>query len=258
VPRQKRQRRLPATDAEYQQFAEQFIEAVLDRRRPWLIEYLLRYQFPPVPTEEDISSGRLAMKIHQAIGSDRLVPEWFGDALQEGNQEPLVRWAKQEAKKRKLTKDELVRLLDSTRSEKLKQSLKGFNATFRFRRGPKPHITQDQYAALLKTAELLRPAVLQLLTGSPTNNSLRETLENMHEEHPDACKFLMRHEMTLEMSLKDPKLLKRAQHRPAARARVIANALAGCEYGLAFSTSLERVREAQRRLKPPPPKFGND
>jgi hypothetical protein len=176
VPKRKRHQRLPVRETEYQQFAEQFIDAVLDRRRPWLIEYLLRFGFPPAPTEEDISSGRLAMKIHQAISSDWLVPEWFGDALQEHNKEPLVPWAKQQAKKRKLTKDELARLLDSTRSEKLKQSLKGFNATFRFRRGPKPHITQDQYPALLKTAELLRPAVLQLLTELPMKDSLRETL----------------------------------------------------------------------------------
>jgi hypothetical protein len=251
VPKKQQRRRLPATGAEYQQFAEQFIGAVLDPRRPWLIEYLLRFGFPAVPSEEDIASGRLAIKIHEAISLEKWGSWWLFEALQERNREKLVPWAKQQARKRKLTTAEITRLLDSTRSETLKRSLKGFRATFRFRRGPKPHITQDEYTTLLETANFLLPAVSKLLAELSSGDSHREIPKDMYEAHADAdaCKFLLRHEMTLEKALKDPALRKRAQKRPAARARVIANAMAGCEYGYAFSTSLERVRDARRRLK---------
>jgi len=250
VPRTKPQRRLPATQAEYQQFAEQFIDAVLDPVRPWLVEYLLKREFPPVPSEDDIASGRLAIKIHEAISLDTLSPWWLYEAIQQRDRETLVPWAKHEAMDRKLTKDEIRRQLDSTKSETLKRSLKGFRATFRFRRGPKPQINRDDYVILLTTAEFLRPAVSKLLAErESTTRTLREILTYLQKDHPEACTFLMHHELTLETCLADPKLLARARHRPAARARVIANAMAGCEYGLAFSTSIERVREAKLRLK---------
>ncbi len=252
MPRKKQQRRLPATQAEYQQFAEQFIDAVLDPVRPWLVEYLLKREFPPVPSEDDIASGRLAIKIHEAISLDKLGPWWLFEALRQGNRKELVPWAKREAMDRRLTKDEMTRQLDSTKSETLKRSLKGFRATFRFRRGPKPQIHRDDYVILLATAEFLRPAISKLLAErDSTTRTLREILTYLQKDHPEACKFLMRHEMTLETCLADPKLLRRARRRPAARARVIANAMAGCEYGLAFSTSIERVREAKLRLKYP-------
>jgi hypothetical protein len=251
VPRRPRKRESPATDREYQQFAEQFIDAVLDPVRPWLVEYLLKREFPPVPSEEDIASGRLAIKIYEAISYDTLAPWWLYEATQQRDRETLVTWAKHEAMNRKLTKDEIRRQLDSTKSKTLERSLKGFRATFRFRRGPTPHIPQDEFTALLKRAELLRPAISKLLGELSQRDSLREILKDIQEEHSDACKFLMRHEMTLEKALNDPALRKRAQKRLAARARVIANAMAGCEYNLAFSTSLERVREAERRLKHP-------
>ncbi len=250
MPKTKQQRRLPATDAEYQHFSEEFIDAVLDPRRPWLVEYLLVFQFPPVLTQQEIASGRLAINMHEAITSDSLVPEWFGDSLRERKKEPLVTWAKQQAKQRELTKDEMAQLLDSTKSEKLRQSLKGLSARFGFRRGPRPHITQDQYTALLNVAELLRPAVAKLLVElSSTRYNIPKILEYLQEAHPDACKFLIRHQAKLEESLKDPKLLQRARKNPDARAWVIASAMAGCQYNLAFSTSIERVRDAQRRVK---------
>ena len=241
---------MPATQAEYQQFAEHFIDAILDPVRPWLVEYLLKREFPPTPSEDDIASGRFAIKVHEAIDLEKLGPLWLYEAIQKRDKETLVPWAKREAMDRKLTKDEIRRQLDSTKSETLKRSLRGFRATFRFRRGPKPQIPRDDYVLLLTTAEFLRPAISKLLAelGS-TTRTLREILTFLQKDHPEASKFLMRHEMTLEKALQDPALLKRAQYRPAARARVIANAMAGCEYGLAFSTSIERVREAKLRLK---------
>jgi hypothetical protein len=175
----------------------------------------------------------------------------------ERSKEKLVPWAKQQAKERKLTKDEMARLLDSLKSEKLKQSLKGLRDSFRFRRGPTPRIAQDQYKALLKTAELLRPAVSKLLVESPsTSHTLREILKYLQKDYPIACAFLLRHEFRLAEALKHPKLLERA-HKRRARAGVIASAMAGCDYKLAFSTSIERVREARRRLKQSPKSDNN-
>ena len=250
MPRNKQPRRLPVTQAEYQQFAEQFIDAVLDPVRPWLVEYVLKREFPPVPNEEHVASGQFAIKVYEAIYFGKLGPWWLYEAIHLRDRETLVRWAKREATNRKLTRDEIRRQLDSTKSETLKRSLKGFRATFRFRRGPKPQIHRDDYAILLTTSEILRPVISKLLAErDSTSRTLREILAYLQKDHPEACKFLMDHEMKLETCLADPKLLRRARHRPAARARVIANAMAGCEYHLAFSTSMERVREAKLRLK---------
>ncbi len=248
MPKQNQKRRLPATDAEYLRFAEQFTDAVLDRQRPWLFWYVWRFGFPPVPTEENIERGDLAIKIHEALTSDWIVPEWLGEALLKANKEQLVPWAKEEAKKRQLTPDQMARLLTSTTREALKRSLKGLRDTFSFRRGPRPYITHGQYPQLLTTAELLRPAISKLLAEqSSTSHTIPEILKYLQKDYPDACKFLMRHRSKLEAALNDPKLFSRARKRRAARAGVIANALAGSDYNLAFSTSLERVREAQRR-----------
>jgi hypothetical protein len=242
-----RQRRLP--DADYQQFAETFIDAVLDPRRRWLVAYLMTFGFPSIPSEQDIASGQFAIIMHEAINTDWFVPFWFDEALRERDREKLVPWAKQEAKHRELTNAEMGQLLRSMNSEILRQSLKGMRSMFRFRRGPKPHITQDQLATLQETAEMIRSAILKLLAElATTSHTIPEILKYLQTDYADACKFLMRHESKLEAALKDPKLLKRA-HRPAARARVIANAMAGCDYDLAFSTSLERAREARRRTK---------
>jgi hypothetical protein len=249
VPKQERSRRLPATQAEYQEFAQQFIDAVLDPVRPWLVECVLKREFPPVPNEEHIASGQFAIKVYEAIYFDKLGPWWLYEAIHLREREKLVRWAKREAMDRKLTRDEIKRQLDLTKSETLKRSLKGFRATFRFRRGPTPQIHRDDYAILLATAEFLRPAILKLLAElDSTTRTLPEILTYLQKDHPEACKFLIRHETTFERCLTDQKLLARA-HRLAARSRLLAYAMAGCEYRLAFSTSIERVREAKRTLK---------
>jgi len=240
---------LPTTDEEYQRFAEQFIDAVLDPVRPWLVEYVLMREFPPVPNEEHIASGSFAVKVYEAIYFEKMGPWWLYEALDKRDRETLVAWAKREAIKRRLTKDEIKRQIDSTKSETLKRSLKGFHATFRFRRGPKPQVNREDYATLVITAEFLRPAILKLLVElDSTTHTLRDILTYLQKDHPEACKFLMRHETTLEKCLADQKLLARA-HKPAARSRLLAYAMAGCEYRLAPTTSIERVREAKRTLK---------
>jgi hypothetical protein len=160
-----------------------------------------------------------------------------------------VAWAKRETIKGRLTKDEMKRQIDSTKSETLERSLKGFRATFRFRRGPKPQVNREDYATLVTTAEFLRPAILILLNQlDSTTHTLREILTYLQKDHPEACKFLMRHQTSFEKCLTDQKLLARA-HKPSARSGLLAYAMAGCEYRLAFSTSIERVREAKRTLK---------
>jgi hypothetical protein len=210
----------------------------------------LRFGFPPVPTQKNIESGDLAIKIYEAITTDWIVPEWFGNALRDDDKGQLVPWAKREAVLRKLTADQMARLLQSTTREALYGSLKAMRHEFRFRRGPVPYITDDQYLPLLTTAKMLRPVIEKLLLElSSTSHTIPEILHYLQKDHLGACQFLSNHQGRLEAALNNPKLLKRAHKRHAARARVIADALAGSKYNLAFSTSLERVREARRRQK---------
>ena len=101
----------------------------------------------------------------------------------------------------------------------------------------------------MEKADLLRPAVTALLTQlQQTKHSVSEILEYLRKDHPEASEFLLGHVNRLQLALNDPKVLRRAQKRISARARVLADAMAGTDFGLTFSTSMERVREARRLI----------
>jgi hypothetical protein len=142
----------------------------------------------------------------------------------------------------------MARLLSLGSPKVLKNSAKQLIDVFKFHHGPRPKLPAGQYAKALTTAELLRPAVLRLLQelDSATSHSLEEILKYLQTDYPDACKFLLSNISRVHQALNDPRVQNRAKKRIASRARVLADALAGSEYGLQFSTSIERVREARR------------
>lgn len=248
---QSKQQSLP-TDEDYLQFAERFIDAVLDPRQPWLVQYILAFGFPPVPTWYQIDSGALASKMRQALDAEHWnVDEWLYDALQTGDRKTLIAYFTEEATERKLTTDELSRLLACTDFKQLKKSLKGLAKPFKFRPGPTPPI-ERQYDEALKCAERLYPLLLEFLheQGRGTANTPREIINYLAKDFPESSKFLLDNLSVLEACIRDKRLFKKAKTRTYARAHVLADAIAGSVHlGRRTSTAVEYLRTERRKRR---------
>lgn len=240
---------IAARDDRFQRFAEQFVKHVLDPRQPWMIQYILAGGFGQVPNEKELATGGHALDVINCMDRDWFQPVWLVDALYSSDSPKLIPYFRQRAMEAGLTDKQLDRLLRMADPVFFKQSLKELVAPFKFHRGPKPKIPVNAYGRLLEIATLLTPALCAILTQQKqTTHSISAILEYLRKDHPQASNFLSDHINRLIQAMNDPKILRRAQTRLEARARVLADALAGTDFGLTFSTSVERVREARRRV----------
>jgi hypothetical protein len=233
-------------EIEYQRFAEQFVEMVFASN--WVFQHLLYGGFQTVPTWEELNSGEYALAVVEVSREGGVV--WqpgLAYALIDEDRQWLVQYFKKDAQKRRLAKDALARLLEACKSSVLRKSFKELARPFSSHRGPKPKLPHDKYDDLVKTAELLRPAIVEILRTN-TSRTLAETLEFLQIDHREACEFLLRRVAILRLALNHAGLRKRACKRIDRRARVLADALAGTDYALTFRTSLERVGQARREL----------
>jgi len=240
-----------ATEQEYREFAERFTDAVLDPRQPWLVQYVFVHGFPPVPTKEQINSGALAAKMWQAMDADSLIEEWLYNAIEAHDRKTLIAWFAEEAKAKELTKDELCRVLACANFKQLKKSLKELAEPFKFRPGPSPP-TERQYGEALRRAESLHPVLLHLLheQSRQTANTLPEILNYLAKDFPDASTFLLHNLSLVEACLRDQHLLGKAKTRAQARARVLADAIAGAVHlARKPSTAFEYLRTHRRKLR---------
>jgi len=105
-----------------------------------------------------------------------------------------------------------------------------------FRPGAKPKLPSDRYPAVLETAELLELAILKFLMLPKTSRTLGEALDYLKKDHRQACEFLRRHIGQFQQALADLKLQEQAKRNIKGRARVLAEAMAGADHNLAFST----------------------
>ena len=76
--------------------------------------------------------------------------------------------------------------------------------------------------------------------SSQTSHTLEEILAYCRKDYPQACEFLSRNIERFQQASKDKHVMKRATKRISAKARVLADAMAGTDYDLAFSTSIKR------------------
>lgn len=232
---------------EYQRFAEQFADCILDPRQPWLIDFVLNNGFADIPTEKEISSGRFALRVLKSFKQEPagLIEVSAYEALTKPDPAALAAWILRQSIECKLTKDQMSRLLECGTSAVVRNSLKALGKTFNSEPGAKPKLPLEQYPALLKTAEMLQPAILKFLVVPKTSRTVGETLSYLEKDYPQACEFLSRHLHRFQQALADPTLLQRAKKNVVGRARVLAEAMAGANYQLSFSTSRERVRRAR-------------
>jgi hypothetical protein len=221
---------------------------ILDPSRPWLIQYLLVRGFDTVPTWEELDSDEFALTVLIKLRRDSwLWEEWFCEALQARDRMKLIPHFKRLAIDGRLNRDHFKRLLAVGKSVVIRESLKKLGRRFSFHRGPKPKLPVWRYSEAYEVAEVLRPTIQSYLELTrKTSRTPTETLQFMRKDHPVACTFLLERIEIFERALADPSLLRRAKTRIPARARVLADAMAGTDYKLSFSTSRERVGEVRR------------
>jgi hypothetical protein len=249
VAKRETKARLNVSDAECQHFAEQFADMILDPKRPWLIQYLLVKGFETVPTWEELESDEFALTLLNKLQDESWLWEaWFYEALQVRDREKLVPYFRKLAVDGGLKKDHFDRLLAVGKSSVIRQSLKKLGKRFSFHTGPKAKLPVWRYTEVYEVAEMLRPAIQKFLElDRSTSRTSSEVLKFLQKDYPSACGFLLKRIRTFQQALADPGLLKRAKKRIPARARILADAIAGTDYHLTFNTSIERVRQARRQ-----------
>jgi hypothetical protein len=241
-------RRQKISSSEYQRFAEQFAALILDPRQPWLVDYVMNNGFAAIPTEEEIASGRIVLKMLESFKQEPtgLIEVSAYEALTKPDPRALAAWVLKRSIQCKLTRDQMSRLLDCGTSKVLKKSFKALGKTFNSEPGAKPKLPREQYSVLLETAEMLQPAILRFLAIPKTSRTLGETLSYLKKDYPQPCEFLSRHIVQFQRALDDASLRNRAKRNVEGRARILAEAMAGSNYQLTFSTSRERVRRARQ------------
>jgi hypothetical protein len=116
--------------------------------------------------------------------------------------------------------------------------------------GATPLVSPSDYPKLANCADGLRPVIRKILEERHEGNkrTVGECLEFWSQQYPEPCQFLLRHHDKLAELLNAKRLPKLAK-KLETQAHVIADSLAGCEEGLKFSTSIERVRQGRRMIR---------
>jgi hypothetical protein len=246
MPREKSKKRpglnQKVAEADYEVLAGQFADMMIDPDKQWLLEYVLYGGFSyQIESLDDLAIDILSMRNNSPLINTTLL-----NAGLSGDRKTIVKFLMDNFLQTKPSKEWLSAVLKALSSTELRRSLQKAGGLFKLRRGPTPKIPNSKYKDLAARAELLTPVMLKLLTElqSGTKRSFQELLEFWKKDHDEGCSFLLRHIGRLRQALDSLALLKRGR-KPLSRARVLAQALAGSDYGLTFSTSLVRVRQAK-------------
>ena len=202
--------------------------------------------FADIPTEEEIASGKFALKVLRYLQREPgLIEVSVYEALTKPDRKALVAWVLKHSIECKLTTDQMARVLACANSTVLRKSFKALGKTINSEPGAQPKLSPEQYPVLLETVDMLQPAISKFLAIPKTSRALGETLSYLKKDYPRACEFLSQNIHRFRQALEDPTLLQRAKKSKEGRSRVLAEAMAGANYQLTFSTSRERVRRAR-------------
>jgi hypothetical protein len=240
-PRQAQQEE-QLSEAECEEYAEVFVDKILDPSMPLLRTCMLAGIESPEALKE------LARRI--GFSRDPANPTWakdLKDALEKMDREKLVSLAKTELFSNPPT-GEQARILPTVDFGALMRNATHEAARmFTAKRGRKPKAGRREYPKIAKLGDKLYPICLKMLTEQrfETHHSVRKLLELWKQDFPKACTFLLHHVGRFESMLKDKRLRKRAT-RIESFAHLLADGMAGADYGLKPRTSIERAREGRR------------
>jgi hypothetical protein len=235
----------PITPEEADRQAQRFVDILLDKANPHARRAML--------TGLDHPEIVIALSKNIKSPPERLDPVLrvkLKSALQKGNRNALV------ALMRDLYLNDPIPPEQQNAFERifkplfLRGALLEYADTLKGKPGKAPLVDPSGYPELARRADILRPVIQRLLDERRDGNkrTAGECLNFWSQQFPEACQFLSRHSGKLEELLRMDRLPKPAE-KLETQAHVIADALAGCEEGLEFSTSIERVRQGRRMAK---------
>ena len=230
------------TEAECSQLAELLVDQILDPSDSWKRDFLLGGRDNPGPLDELLRG--IGYKPTQFGG---LSGQKFAEAIEKRDRATLIAAYKAYIFANPPNVGQALAALQLNKPERWRSVLKGVGQAFKAKVGRKPKLPRGFYPELAAKSDQLFPVLKKLLSEQKTGTrrTTRELLKFWKKDCPEPCAFLLRHISRLELILKDAKLLQRAT-RPDSRARLIADAMAGADYKLAFRTSIERAQEARR------------
>lgn len=250
--RQKGFSNLPATTrtelspAECEEFAEAYADKVLDPSFAPLQPALIKAISNPQTLKAVVGQMGLPMP---AASPD---PAWrrdIADAIQKMDRERLIGLVKTWWLKNPPTRVEVDFIMKTDLGALIRETFKKVARDFPAKRGAKAKATRRDYPKIAKLAEKLYPVCLTVVTELRTrkNLSVHECLERCEREFPEECGFLLAHLRSFESALNDERLRQRAKGSDSF-ARLVADGIAGTDYGLEPRTSIERAREGRRLL----------
>jgi hypothetical protein len=156
-----------------------------------------------------------------------------------------------ESQAQRVTQQEADRLLASLDVAYFRKATLSFADSLKGKQGRPRKLRSSDYARLVACADSLVVLIKKILVelDAGTKKTPLELLRFWQDDHGEAASFLIGHYRQFERILKERTLKSRAK-RVETRARLVADAVAGVEYGLSPGTSVERVRQARRALQP--------
>lgn len=227
--------------------AERFVNRLLDPKQSWFRKIIL----------EGLKRPEQSKWIAREMGSPDDVhgTAWakqFEISLQRRKRKRLLELLKAEFVRSPIPRGSERAILSLGDPAIVRKGMLEIAKQFSGKPGRKALIEGPEYQKVAAIAGKLYPVILKLLQelGSGTKRTVQELLEFWQPDHPTACSFLLRNLPRLQEGL-NARALPRPAKKLQTRARVLSEALAGTEYGLTFSTSIERVREGKRARKGP-------
>jgi hypothetical protein len=243
---------LPATTrtelspVECEEFAEAYADKILDPSfaplRPALITTIKK----PETLKAFVEHMGLPMP---AASPD---PAWqrdFTDAIQKMDRERLINLVKTWCLKSPPKRAEVDFVVKTDFRALIRETFKEGAREFSAKRGRKAKAEKREYRKIAIRGDSIYPVCLKIVTQlrCDTPDSVEQLLEHLKREHPEVCAFLLTHLQRFEAALKDERLLNRAKGvEPFAH--LVADSMAGAEYGLEPRTAIERAREGRRML----------
>lgn len=230
------------TAAECDQLAEILVDTILDPSTPWLRKSMLAgLQYPQLARE---LTGALGFPLSGRVTAKATD---LSDALEKTDRKKLLDLFQAGLRRDPPTREQAQKLMNLDVPMVFRHALQKTARMFPAKRGRKPKIRKRDYPKIADWAEKLVPVCQKVLEGleSKSRHTIAEILEFEKADHSEACTFLLHHLGRFEKLLEDQKLLNQVATIDA-RARLIADAMAGADYELSFRTSIQRAREGRR------------
>lgn len=233
------------SEDEIAHLVERLVDRLLDPTQPWSRKCILEGLKRPEQAKWLAREIGLPDDVHDTAWAKQ-----FEISLQRRNRKRLIELLKAEFVRSPIPRGCETTVLSLGDPAILRKGMLEIAKRFSGKPGRKPLIEESEYQKLAAMAGELYPVILKLLQelDRGTKRTVRDLLEFWQLDHPTACGFLLRNLPRLQEGL-NARVLPRPAKKLPTRARVLSEALAGTEYGLTLSTSIERVRQGKRALK---------